>query len=304
MRRVQLALGTSIRGWFEKHFSSTPESGWSANLSHVPRRVPWFVWLFGASAFIVCYGVMWSVVHPYVDLRPCLMQPPDPLFDVIPYSRAWYWVTHDVYELITIGAVCLLLGQAWTGEHRPLVRFGIALATQAVLRSTTMVLLPLCRATVTPGTAAIEQVPYLDLGIVSIPWRVWATNDLVFSGHVGEFLLLFWATRSWPRPIRVFLVVFQLVQAYALIATRGHYTVDVLLAVPCALLADRTAVTALSVLTRPSVVALPRALWTRLRQAATARPSVPEPRPALALGSMKPAPQTASNAPPPGDSAL
>jgi uncharacterized membrane protein len=47
-----------------------------------------------------------------------------------------------------------------------------------------------------------------------------------------------WAAPHWPRPARIALVVFQVLQAYALIATRGHYTVDVLLAVPCAYFAD------------------------------------------------------------------
>jgi hypothetical protein len=277
MPTARVALGTSTRDWFRRHFSHPGALTRGAHISQVPPRARWFVWLLGITAFAVCYGFMWSVVHPYVDTRACLMQPPDPLFDIIPYNRAWYYVTHDVYEVITAVALLLLCAQAWSGEHRPLLRWGIALSAQAVLRSTTMVLLPLCRATVAPGTVAIQEVPQLDLGIVSIPWRVWATNDLVFSGHVGEFLLLFWATRSWPRPLRAFLIVFQLVQAYALIATRGHYTVDVLLAVPCALLADRTAVKVLAVLTRQSVAALPRTAWAWLCGRSIVRPPLAEP---------------------------
>jgi hypothetical protein len=37
-------------------------------------------------------------------------------------------------------------------------------------------------------------------------------------------------------------VVFQILQAYGLIATRGHYTIDLVLAVPCAFFADSMAV--------------------------------------------------------------
>ena len=228
------------------HYVPIPDRG-----DYLPRKLPIRVWLLASLAFIVAYVFMWSFVHVRVDMQPCLTHLPDPLFPLIPFDRRWFWVSHDVYEVITICAVVALVVQAIRGDHRGLVRWGSALTVQALLRSSTLLLLPLCRIDVEPGTVELTQVPMLDLGLFKIPWRVWASNDLVFSGHIGEFLLLFWATRNFPKPVRWFLVVFQFVQAYALIATRGHYFVDLLVAVPCAYFADGVAVSALAWLAGP-----------------------------------------------------
>ncbi len=230
------------------------DKGW-----HLPKKLPLAVWLCAIAMFVTAYGFMWCYVHVRADMQPCLTRLPDPLFGVIPYDRAWYFVTHDIYEVLTILIVATFFLQALRGEHRPIVRFGTALAIQALLRSSTIVLLPLCRWTVEPGTIVLDEVPLLDLGIAKIPWRVWASNDLVFSGHVGEFVIITLIARPWPRTLRGALIVFQLVQAYALVATRGHYTVDVLLAVPCAYFANAAAVALLSLLVRFSKDAtLPR----------------------------------------------
>jgi hypothetical protein len=221
----------------------------------LPAKLPLRVWITAILAFLAAYGFMWSYVHVRVDMRPCVAQLPDPLFAFIPYNRSFYWVSHEIYEFITIGAVIGLVWQAVRGDHRGLVRWGTGLTVQAVLRSITLLLLPLCRMTVAPGTVDLKEVPLLDLGLFKIPWRVWASNDLVFSGHIGEFLLLYWATWNWPKPWRVFLVLFQFVQAYALLATRGHYTIDLVVAVPCAYFADGMAVNALAWLSRPRALA-------------------------------------------------
>jgi hypothetical protein len=224
---------------------------WQDGSLRLPSRLPLRVWLVAIALFTGAYGFMWSVVHVRADTEPCLTRLVDPLFGVISYNRAWYYVTHDVYEVVTVLVVIALFLQALRGEHRPLVRWGTGLAIQALLRSTTISLLPICRHNIEPGTIALDKIPMLDLGFVQIPWRVWASNDLIFSGHVGEFLLLFWATRTWPKSVRWGLVVFQVFQAYGLIATRGHYTIDILLAVPCAFFADSIAVELLDRLARP-----------------------------------------------------
>jgi hypothetical protein len=86
----------------------------------------------------------------------------------------------------------------------------------------------------------------------------------LFSGHVGEFLLLLRLTRSWPRWPRAVLAVFSVLQIYGLLATRGHYTVDIILAFPCAYFADRMAVHVLALVARraapPAAVSAPEAL--------------------------------------------
>jgi hypothetical protein len=216
----------------------------------LPHRLPLRVWVLASLAFVSVYLLMWSVVHVLVDVRPCLLNLPDPLFEIVPKDTRWDFITHDVYTFVTVGALAALVYQALRGDHRGLVRWGSGLAVQAMLRCCTLTLLPLCRVNLAAGSVALKTVPTLQIGPFELPWRVWATNDLVFSGHVGEFLLLYWATRSWPASVRVALVVFQVLQAYALLATRGHYTIDLLLAVPCAYFADGVATYCLVRLTR------------------------------------------------------
>lgn len=199
------------------------------------------VWIAVAVSFLLAYLFTFCVVHVHVDTWICFMRLADPLYGIIPHQRSWLYVSHELYYFFTASSVIALLWQACAGNHLPFLRFTSALTIQALLRCTTMTLLPLCKFNVAPGTRALSEVPSIDLGFARIPWRAWATNDLVFSGHVGEFVLLSLATRHWPKPARVTLIAFQLLQGYALIATRGHYTVDVLVAIPFAFFADAVA---------------------------------------------------------------
>lgn len=244
---------------------------WCADGYRLPRRLSWPIWAAASLLFVAAYFLMWSVVHVHIDLRPCLLVLDDPLFRVIPSDLAWFFVTHEIYTWLTVSAVSALLVTALLGDHRPLVVWGTALGAQALLRSTTLMLLPLCRATVPAGTSAISRVPLLDLGFVSIPWRVWASNDLMFSGHVAEFLLLYWVARHWPPLARAGLVVFQVAQVYALLATRGHYTIDIVVAVACALLEFRLALWVLLRLARQRVVPQRGATGLAQAESVTAR---------------------------------
>jgi hypothetical protein len=67
---------------------------------------------------------------------------------------------------------------------------------------------------------------------------MFASNDLLFSGHICELVLLIRATRSWPRAGRAVLWTYQILQIYGLLSGRGHYTVDIILAFPIAIFAD------------------------------------------------------------------
>lgn len=216
----------------------------------LPRRFSTKVWFLAAITFLSSYGFMWSYVHVVADTRPCGLRLDDPLFALIPYDGDWYLISKHLYKALTVGALGLLAWHAWRGDQRPLVRWGVALSFQAMLRSVCILLLPLCRSPRPPGDIVLKTVPTIDLGFVEIPWRMHAVNDLVFSGHVGEFLLLTWATRGFPRSFRVALILFQILQVFALIGTRGHYTIDIFLAVPCAFFADAVAVRVLYWLSR------------------------------------------------------
>jgi hypothetical protein len=206
------------------------------------ERLPLRAWLLASALFLAAYASMWMFVHAWVDTHPCLGHPPDPLYRLIPADGRWSVVSHELYSFVTLVCLGALVVSAARGRHRPLVRWGAALAFQAMERSVCMMLLPLCRYGVAAGTCAATSVPTVRVLGCEIPWRMWATNDLVFSGHVGEVVLLLAATPRWPPWTRRALLVYQAAQIYALIATRGHYTIDLLLAVPCALFADRLAV--------------------------------------------------------------
>jgi hypothetical protein len=212
----------------------------------LPARFAAWVWIVVATAFLTAYGFLFSIVHPYIDTRRCVSPLPDPLFRLLPYDPRWYRVSHELFYVVTAVGLIALLAQAVRGEQRPMLRFALGISIQAPLRALTMVLLPLCRATVLAGHAAREVVPTLNLGFARVPWLTWATNDLVFSGHVAEFLILTFAVRAfWSRGALAALAVFQVLEALALIITRGHYTADVVIAVPFAFLADRLAVAVL-----------------------------------------------------------
>jgi hypothetical protein len=216
----------------------------------VSARLAPRVWIACLGAFVAAHMFMFSFAHIAVDMRACVARLEDPLFAVIPWDKRWYLVTHPVYYVFTFGGIGLFVRQAARGDHRPLARFALSLGIQAAMRSVIMVLIPLCRYTRQAGTVVLTEIPTVDLGLFRLPWRTWATNDLVFSGHVGEFLIMTWLSRQWPRPLRAALIAFQGLQAWGLIATRGHYTVDLVLAVPCAYMAYRMALGALAALDR------------------------------------------------------
>lgn len=220
--------------------------------ARLPLRLPGRSWLLAIGGLLVSYFFLFLVVHPFVDLRRCVAQLPDPLFGLIPHNPRWYLVSHELYYVVNATGTLTFLVMAWRGDHRPFPRFALGLGLLALFRSVTLTLLPICKSTIPAGTAAITaaELSRLNLGFIEIPYRTWATNDLVFSGHVGEFLLMFWASRSFPWAARLGLVLFQLLQAYALVATRGHYTIDLVIAVPFAFVADRIAVWLLALTTR------------------------------------------------------
>jgi PAP2 superfamily C-terminal len=207
-----------------------------------PARFPGTVWLAVLGSLVVVYAFMFSVVHVAVDMRACVAVLPDPLLRLVPLDIRWAVVTRTIYAGVTASASVAMLVLALRGNHRPALRFASALAITALMRSVTVMLLPLCRASVAAGTVVLSEAPMVQLGPLRFPFRLYATNDLVFSGHVAELLMLYWAAaRYWPVSVRALLVVFQVLQAYGLLATRGHYTVDMVVAVPFAFLADRIA---------------------------------------------------------------
>jgi hypothetical protein len=167
---------------------------------------------------------------------------PDPLYPLIPYVPELHYISWEGYVAVTLAGGLALAYRAWRGDHVPLVRWGAALVIMGWLRALCILLVPLCQWDVAPGTVAVSRVPRVELGPFDIPWRMRAINDLLFSGHVGEVFLLLLAGRHWPRWARIGAWIFQLLQSIALLSTRGHYTIDIILAFPCAYFADAMAV--------------------------------------------------------------
>jgi PAP2 superfamily C-terminal len=212
----------------------------------LPSRLPFPAWALALVSFFAAYFWIFSFVHVRADTTACFLRLDDPLYHLVSLDLTWKIVTVWTYMVLTGICVALMLAQASLGDHRPLVRFGMGLAIMGLIRGLCITLVPLCRTNSLPGSITLPLTPMLDLGFTSIPWRVWAKNDMLFSGHVGEFFLLWRVTRSWPRPARAFLAAFSALQIFGLLATRGHYTIDIILAFPCAYFADRMAVLILS----------------------------------------------------------
>ena len=204
----------------------------------LPPRLPLALWAVGLLAFLAVYVFMFTHVHIVADTRVCELRLDDPIFRLIPEDRRWQLVTVDIYTWLTVAAMAGVFAQAYLGDHRPTVRWGLGLAICGMFRACTILLIPLCRYTRMPGTRALDHIPTLNLGFAEIPWRMFASNDLLFSGHVCELVLLLRATRSWPTPVRTILWSFQVLQIVGLLFGRGHYTVDIIVAFPIAIAAD------------------------------------------------------------------
>jgi hypothetical protein len=196
-------------------------------------------WVAVFGLLIAVVGVLFGYVHNYVDMRVCIGYSPDPLFRFIPLDMRWTIVTIYLYVvMIFVGAIAILT-QAAKGMHAPTLRWALAISIMSTLRMLTLWLIPLCRPTIQAGAAPPLSSPAtLDLHFFSIPWRVFALNDVVYSGHTSLFLMLVFATATWPPAARFIFAIFTVTMAYSLLATRDHYTVDIILALPCAYFAD------------------------------------------------------------------
>src|SRR4051812_49886146 len=147
-------------------------------------RYPAGVWVVGLSCLACVYAYMFGVVHVAVDMRACVATLPDPLMRLVPLDIRWAIVTRVIYGFITGGAALYFIALAVRGNHRPALRFATALAITAVLRSITVLLTPLCRATVQAGAVVLHETPPVHLRPVSFPFRPYPTNDLGFFGHL------------------------------------------------------------------------------------------------------------------------
>lgn len=212
----------------------------------LPPHLSGRAWAFGVVSFFLSYGWLFTYVHVRADTTACQLRLDDPLYRILPLNLGWDIINFWVYMGLTASCTAAMLLQARLGDHRPIVRFGSGLAIMGLLRGLCILLIPLCRVNSEPGSVVFTETPTLGVFGLSIPFRAWAKNDMLFSGHVGEFLLLIRLTRSWPRPARAVLVVFFCLQLVGLLLTRAHYTIDIILAIPCAYFADRMAVNILA----------------------------------------------------------
>lgn len=210
-------------------------------------RFRWPVWAGVVGVLVAVHLVLFGYVQNLVDMRPCVGHSPDPLMKVIPFNDGWRFVTMTMYGLVASFAVLAMFLQAFRGRQFPVIRLGIASSITSTIRMATLYLIPLCHPFVTPnGPPPLRAFATVNLYFFHLPFRPFALNDLVFSGHTGIYLLILYATPHWPVVVRASFASFILVMMYALIATREHYTIDILLAIPCSFFADRVALALLN----------------------------------------------------------
>ncbi len=210
----------------------------------LPERYGWRTWALVLISVLVVHSVLFGIVHNLVDMRVCAVHLPDPLYGLVRFDARWTIVTVQAYAVAAVAILCGMLYGAMRGRQAPMLRLGVAVCLQSLLRCCTLLMLPACRATIPLGTPGPLHVFALnDPGFYALGMRGFALNDLVFSGHTGLFLLFLYATPAWPRPVRLSIACFTLLMVYGLLATREHYTIDILLAIPCSFFADRMALT-------------------------------------------------------------
>lgn len=242
-RGRQVSIAEPSLSFAQSLFQRSPDADTRWGLA---VRYPWHVWVAILSAFVVVHCTLFSLVDNLVDMRVCIGYSPDPLFKIIPFDTRWFFVTRDIYFAMILGAAAAVFVQAVRGVHTPALRWVLALSFMSFIRMGTLLTLPLCRPTVAAfGPPPLASPQMLNLHFFAIPWRIFALNDMVFSGHTGLFLLLLLASGTWFGIARLGVKIFLALMIYGLLATRDHYTVDILLAFPCAFFADFLAVTIL-----------------------------------------------------------
>ncbi len=210
------------------------------------QRYGWPVWVAILSLTAVVHYTLFGIVHNYVDMRVCIGYSPDPLLKIIPFDTRWSLISRDFYFWITIDVSLAFIVLSFLGTHSGALRFALALCFQTLLRMACLIAIPLCRATVQAGAPPPLASPQmLNLHFFSVPWRVFALNDLVYSGHTALFLIMLLSSRTWMPMVRAGIAVFLVFMVYALLATRDHYTIDILLAFPAAFFANFLAVSIL-----------------------------------------------------------
>ncbi|MEA2166630.1 MAG: superfamily C-terminal [Thermoanaerobaculia bacterium] len=194
------------------------------------------------TALVVVHYVLFGFVHNAVDTRICIGYSPDPLFSLIPRDDRWFLVTRTLYEAVAYAATIAVFYQAFRGLHTAVLRWSIALCFMTTMRMATLLLIPLCRPTVQAfAPPPLASPMMLNLHFFSVPFRVYALNDVIYSGHTSLYILLLLCTNRWRSIYRVLLGLFLLVMVYGLIAARDHYSIDILLAIPCSYFADACA---------------------------------------------------------------
>lgn len=191
------------------------------------------------TALVVVHYTLFGIVHNMVDTRVCIGYSPDPIFSLIPRDDRWLFVTRTLYETMCYICTVAVITQAVRGTHTPMLRWSIALCFMSTMRMCTLLLIPLCRPTVAAfAPPPLASPAMINLHFFSVPWRVYALNDVIYSGHTSLFLTLLFCTNTWQTIYRILVGIFLAVMIYGLIACRDHYTVDILLAVPCSFFAD------------------------------------------------------------------
>jgi hypothetical protein len=221
-------------------FRGRPEADAGAGLG---RRYSWTVWVGAFTGFAIAHALLFGFVHNHVDMRNCIGHSADPILHLIPFDLRWEIVTVHLYVACSIVGAAMLLAQAARGAQAPALRFMLALMFMTSMRMATLMTIPLCGPTVpAAGPPPLQAPSMLHLGVLSIPWRMFAVNDMVYSGHTSFFLLLLLATRTWAPAVRLAVALFVVLMMYGLLAARNHYSIDLLLAFPCSYFADMLSV--------------------------------------------------------------
>jgi membrane-associated phospholipid phosphatase len=174
-----------------------------------PIFVKQMIWTTALGVFMVV--TLLINIHIMHSRYPDPPRPDDLIFDLIPKTDVFI----PIGELFSSVEVLLTLLIVWQGHFRKAPKLLALLAMMYTLRGFTIVLTPL--AQIQP-----PSVNYSDSHIFAQAFY----HGMFFSGHTASaFMQAFYAKKHRLRPV---LFLLASMQAFSLLASHSHYSIDIL----------------------------------------------------------------------------
>ncbi len=173
-----------------------------------PHFVKQMVWV--AAFWVVVVGIILLNIDYLKTHYPNPPRPPDRILDLIPEAEEFI-VTGELFSILQVITMSFIM---WQWHFRPAPKMLFLLGVMFLLRSFVITLTPL--AQIQPPSENYAQTHLIAQTFY---------HGMYYSGHTASaFIQAFYVKGHRLQPV-VFLLV--CVQAFALLASHSHYTIDV-----------------------------------------------------------------------------